>query len=355
MIKRTITLIMAWALLLTLCACGQDASGQAGNAEQMTWQEQYDLGVRYLSEGNYEEAIIAFTAAIEIDPKQAPAYVGRGDTYVALAERETDNAAALELWELAIVDYERAFGLGDSQTEKKLEESREILQQLQAEWDAQLLLEALYARFEENDIEGAEIMMRQTDYQELSASLSEGLYYYYDHYDHENDPGLAVYPNNFYYFGQWKNDLRSGQGLWIHVVSEELESYIYEGTWANDRPNGEGHIIQKWDPNQVQVEPGHITGIKIEVTGTFSDGLYHGTIYEVWHMNDGSVLVWSPITAANGIYQPMQNVPKEIRNRQYYQDSVSSGKYIVALDQEDQSTDLWYSGTLKAVSGFIGD
>ena len=38
-----------------------------------TWQEQYDRGVRYLEDGNYEEAIIAFTAAIEIDPKRAEA------------------------------------------------------------------------------------------------------------------------------------------------------------------------------------------------------------------------------------------------------------------------------------------
>ena len=43
-----------------------------------TWQEQYDLGVRYLAEGNYEEAIIAFTAAIEIDPNRVEAYMGRG-------------------------------------------------------------------------------------------------------------------------------------------------------------------------------------------------------------------------------------------------------------------------------------
>lgn len=40
-----------------------------------TWQEQYDLGVKCLSEGNYGEAIIAFEAAIEIDPKQADAYL----------------------------------------------------------------------------------------------------------------------------------------------------------------------------------------------------------------------------------------------------------------------------------------
>lgn len=67
------------ACLLLLAGCGQSVS---------KWQEQYDLGLRYLSESNYEEAIIAFTAAIEIDPKQAPAYVGRGSAYVLLEETE---------------------------------------------------------------------------------------------------------------------------------------------------------------------------------------------------------------------------------------------------------------------------
>ena len=51
-----------------------------------TWQEQYDLGTRYLSEGNYEEAIIAFSGAIEIDPKRAEAYVGLADAYVGTGE-----------------------------------------------------------------------------------------------------------------------------------------------------------------------------------------------------------------------------------------------------------------------------
>ena len=49
-----------------------------------SWQEKYDLGMKYLAEGNYEEAILSFTAAIEIDPKQPLAYIGRGDAYVGV-------------------------------------------------------------------------------------------------------------------------------------------------------------------------------------------------------------------------------------------------------------------------------
>lgn len=61
--KRLICGILSILLVSTLFGCAQ-------NEAALTWQEQYDLGVRYLSEGNYEQAVIAFTAAIEIDLKR---------------------------------------------------------------------------------------------------------------------------------------------------------------------------------------------------------------------------------------------------------------------------------------------
>jgi len=85
--------VILFALMLFLSACGQNAP---------TWQEQYDLGMRYLSEENYEEAIIAFTAAIEIDPQQALAYVGRGDAYMGSGETEENLSAAQADYEMAI-------------------------------------------------------------------------------------------------------------------------------------------------------------------------------------------------------------------------------------------------------------
>lgn len=51
--------------------------------QDMTWQEQYDLGVRYLSEGNYEDAIIAFNAAIEIEPNSIETYLELAKAYEA--------------------------------------------------------------------------------------------------------------------------------------------------------------------------------------------------------------------------------------------------------------------------------
>lgn len=70
---------------LLIIAIGLGACSQNQEAQ---WQEQYDLGIRYLSEGNYEEAIIAFTTAIEIDPKMSETYLTLGNLYIELGDYE---------------------------------------------------------------------------------------------------------------------------------------------------------------------------------------------------------------------------------------------------------------------------
>lgn len=112
--KRVSILLLAAVMLLS--SCGEQTS--VTDVEQTpSWQERYDLGVRYLSEGNYEEAIIAFTAAIEIDPKRAPAYVGRanarilsGNTEENLTSAQTDYEKVIELDDVNVDAY---LGLAD--------------------------------------------------------------------------------------------------------------------------------------------------------------------------------------------------------------------------------------------------
>lgn len=99
-------LIVATAVVL-LCSCGRNTS---------SWQEQYDLGVRYLSEGKYSEAIIAFTSAISIDDRRAPAYEGRGDAWFGMAERTrtNGNADSSALYESARLDYEKTLAFDET-------------------------------------------------------------------------------------------------------------------------------------------------------------------------------------------------------------------------------------------------
>ena len=52
----------------------------------MSWQDNYDLGIRLLAEGNYEEAILAFQAAIQIDPRQSQAYYQLANAYIGMGD-----------------------------------------------------------------------------------------------------------------------------------------------------------------------------------------------------------------------------------------------------------------------------
>ena len=107
MMRRICSILLSVILLLLLCSCGQKQEAVQEPVEQSTstptpapdWREQYDLGLRFLSEGNYQEAILAFTAAIEIDPKQT-------DLYLSLAEAYEKNGQT----ELALQTLEKAVG-----------------------------------------------------------------------------------------------------------------------------------------------------------------------------------------------------------------------------------------------------
>lgn len=96
--KRFIGFLLSACLLVSLAACGQ----KTAPAGAPTWQEQYNLGIRYLSEGNYEEAIIAFSAVIDIDPKNTGALSGRGQAYVLSGETAGNLTAALADFEAAL-------------------------------------------------------------------------------------------------------------------------------------------------------------------------------------------------------------------------------------------------------------
>lgn len=74
---------LRWMIsLLPLCLMMLSISGCKGSPIS-TWKEQYDLGVRYLNEGNYEEAILAFQESIDIEPQRYEGWQGLAETYIA--------------------------------------------------------------------------------------------------------------------------------------------------------------------------------------------------------------------------------------------------------------------------------
>ncbi len=77
-VKRALIIgLMAVLYSFLLCACSKPVP------IEVQIQEQLDLGNKYLTEMNYEQAVIAFTKAIELDEKNIAAYEGLGSVYMA--------------------------------------------------------------------------------------------------------------------------------------------------------------------------------------------------------------------------------------------------------------------------------
>ncbi|MFR5933169.1 MAG: tetratricopeptide repeat protein [Oscillospiraceae bacterium] len=90
---------MIYLCLLALCLSGCSCAKRT----EERWNEQYDVGMQYLLEGDYQEAILAFTATIEIDPMRPESYLERAAAYLELG----DDASI----EAAVADYQKAVEL----------------------------------------------------------------------------------------------------------------------------------------------------------------------------------------------------------------------------------------------------
>ena len=109
--KRKAGYILLIIFVILLSACGKKGP---------TWQEQYDLGMKYLNTGDYEEAVMAFQVAISIDPKQQPAYIGAADAYVGMAGSGEESIDADKCYAAAEENYRKALDI-DSETEEVYE------------------------------------------------------------------------------------------------------------------------------------------------------------------------------------------------------------------------------------------
>lgn len=102
------------------------------NSDGVRLKRQLDLGNRYLAELNYEEATVAYEAAIAIEPMSVEAYLGLADAYLGKGDYE---AAAEKL--------QRGYELtGDESLKQKLEEVKREIVRLKEEEEREKAEEA---------------------------------------------------------------------------------------------------------------------------------------------------------------------------------------------------------------------
>ncbi len=139
-------------------------------------------------------------------------------------------------------------------------------------------------------------------------------FYYYGTLDKNGLPsgnGVAVYANNAYYCGEWKNGKRHGNGMWLQIYPDKPATlngvsgvmvHSYNGQWQNDLPNGEGQEHFEYDLEIMEGNDEVITN----VIGKFKDGYYDDELYIMLMDEKGESSDWEA-TAQKGIFNYYHN------------------------------------------------
>ena len=256
------------------------------NSTPVKLGKQLELGQKYLTEQDYEQAIVAYQAAIEINPMASDAYLGLADAYIGKGEYE--KAA-----EVLQTGYDTT---ADERLEEKLEEVNAEIERIKAEEEAarlaaeqaaaeakiQAVLKTLYELMEAGDDQAcAEYMAEHIWGQELGHKS------YSPTGDDLNGIVLDILGDNVF-FGEKIDGKYESTGKYfmqfnIDNPEEHLEYMVYDGQWKNDKPNGAGTLTKVVGCSFSDGDTGNEgEGInKTVYTATFVDGYAVGEVLEV--------------------------------------------------------------------------
>ena len=87
--RRLPVVVLAIVLVAALgCGLGVYFISNRGTKGSSSWQEQYDLGIQCLADEDYEGAVLAFEAVLEIEPQSTVAYRGLAEAYRGLGDED---------------------------------------------------------------------------------------------------------------------------------------------------------------------------------------------------------------------------------------------------------------------------
>ncbi len=151
--------------------------------------------------------------------------------------------------------------------------------------------------------------------------------------------GMAVYAAGYFYYGDFADAARSGNGIIIRAVyaeSSAIGSFIFEGTFANDKPNGKGTATSNFYKDKIS----SAELVKQVITGEYVDGLENGSM-TLNGLTKGGATVKYSYKAENGIAAKSSN-----------DDSGIKGQYIIAKSSDGKSN-LTSDGSKRGVEGFV--
>lgn len=166
--------IMAGAAIL-ICIIILVAVFTSNRSVSVRVSKQLDLGQKYLLEGNYQEAILAFEKAIQIDPKNIEARIALADIYI-----ETNELDKAE------IRLKEALEIKEDETETVVKLAK--VKHLQGDEDEVLqLLDGIIQNTADTDVYllYAEILIGRGDIEQAATLLKEAL-------SKNNDPRIKA-------------------------------------------------------------------------------------------------------------------------------------------------------------------
>lgn len=257
-----------------------------------------DLGQKYLLEEDYEQAVVEFNKAIEIDPMSVDAYLGAAEAYVWLGDLESAKETVERGLE-AVEDVRLEEKLKEIQSEidriaKEEEErqraaeaaEREAEEKRKTEEALKLLYEKLEAGEEDEAI--VEYVWRENLMEREGSYSPTG--------DTENGIVLDMQKSGededkpCFFYGEKTDGCYETAGKWYYIDGDEnkvgiIEYMIYEGEWKNGMPNGQG--VRIWiKGNWCETYETHPNGKNM---GKCVDRYVMSAVFENGYVADGVV------------------------------------------------------------------
>ena len=289
-VKQVVSVLAAMLVVFgLLTGCGKSVDKEIAG--------QLKMGNKYLTESDYEQAIVAFNKVIELDPKQVIAYEKLADSYIGLDKKE--EAVDILCQGVSAITEAEAGTEGQALKDRAVTLCEELLQTYlvtnadEANWyyeQLKQLDEAKVAQYEnelqqafakekikskyEDSLKNARTQIVGDAWEtlsvdqfswkfELSKELDEtGLEDVV--YDYGDGTYLQVTVGGYVYYGGMKDGKRDGNnGIWFRL-SDNGYKYCFQGTWEDGYPNGSG------EERNIRESSKYIT------TGTWINGLENG-------------------------------------------------------------------------------
>lgn len=210
-------------------------------------------------------------------------------------------------------------------------------------FDTQTQLKEMMSYWEQGNQKALDDLANLDRFRAMSYQLKgTNKFYYAGETNADGKPdgmGIAVYADNQYYYGAWKNGVREGEGRWmhyhIHASTNSKDVYRfhqYSGSFKNDLPDGSGSEHYDFVTERLQKDTRYYSNF----IGTYKQGLLDGTFYITTIDQKDSFEEWNA-TAKMGSFVYLSKEKDKQGCRPALVDTEDEQNFIWLSDKENQN------------------